>query len=379
LTQRIATTAASDNTARQATAFSSSLALSGLLVLAVAALLVVAHLSISDAQSQTTTDVDVRTAAFILGLATSAQVWLSVIEAAQLGHQEQYFANMFQAVGLASVLVVLIAAGSSLATVTAFVVATTCPPLVAKIANAVVYVARRPYLLTRQLSAREAAGVLGSSIAFAAVQLGSTASQQVGFLWLAYVAGPVATVPLGVMFRLNSAASSVVALVTQPLWPAVADAAVRHDWEWARRGYRRATLLTFLYAAAYALALMTVGSMLIRLWTGANVQVPQLMLLLFGLYFIVGVWAHVNAITLVGLGKVSVAARVVCLEAVVSAIGALLLVSQVGATGVILSLLMASAAVSATFMPLAVRRAWPRAARLADGLVATDGTASMPR
>ena len=149
LTQRIAMATANDDPAAQATAFSSSVALSGLLVFSVtAAVFLVARLAISTDQGHTGLTADVRTAASVLFLATAAQVWLSVVEAAQLGHQEQYFANIFQSLGLGVVLSILLVAGPALATVTAFVLVTACPPVVAKVVNAALYTARRRYLLT---------------------------------------------------------------------------------------------------------------------------------------------------------------------------------------------------------------------------------------
>lgn len=375
LTQRIAVATANDDAAGQATAFSSSVALSGLIIIvASACVLTMAGVAISGEQGTTAINADVRTAALVLFLVTAIQVWLSVVEAAQLGHQEQYFANAFQSAGNATVLALLLLGGHSLGTVTAFVVVTACPPLLAKIGNATLYVARRPYLLARHLSIREAAGILSTSIAFAALSLAATASQQLGFLWLAFVAGPAAAVPLGLMFRLNSAASGMVGLLTQPLWPAVADAVARRDLAWARRAYRGASQLTVSYAIAYAVGLGTVGGVFVRAWTGVDLDVPQLLLVLFGLYFVVGVWAHVNAITLVGLGNVWLAARIICLEAIISCAGALLLVAQFGATGVILSLLIATASVSATLLPLAVRWSWPSAARGAVAPLASAGT-----
>ena len=360
LTQRIALATAKGDSAGQAMAFSSAVTLTGLFVVVVAAVvLFVAWLATSGEASQSAIGSDVRMAAMLLVLATAAQVWLSIVEAAQLGHQEQHLTNVAYAIGLAAVLLVLIATGTVLTTVTAFVAATALPPLVAKAANATWYVARRPYLLTRRISMREAIGVVSTSAAFATVSLGSLASQQFGFLWLAFVAGPAAAVPLGVMLRLNLAAHGLVAVVTQPLWPALADAVARRDSAWARHAYVRSSWLTGTYAAAYALGLVIMGSVLVQVWTGTTVQVPPLMMFLFGLYFVVGVWAHVNAITLVGLGKVWVAAGVLCVEAAVSSVGAVVLTAQFGATGVIVSLLIATALVSATLLPLVVRRSWP--------------------
>ena len=376
LTQRIAVATANDDAAGQATALSSSVALSGLFViLAMFVVFSIAQVAVGGEAGVTAVSADIRTAALVLGLTTAAQVWLSVVEAAQLGHQEQYFANVFQAVGLAFVLAILLVAGPALTTVTAFVAATTFPPLVAKIGNAALYLARRRYLVTRHISAHEAVGVLSTSVAFAAVQLGSTASQQIGFLWLAFVAGPAATVPLGVMFRLNTAASGLVSLVTQPLWPALADAMARHRLDLGAPCLSPSVHAHRLLCRGVRSRLGSRGRLPCGGVDGANVEVPQLMLVLFGLYFVVGVWAHVNAITLVGLGKVWVAAKVTCLEAVVSSVGALLMVAQFGATGVILSLLIASATVSATLLPLAVRRSWALAAADPEPLAASGGNA----
>lgn len=377
LTQRISVATANGDLAGEATAFSSSVTLAGLFVaVASAAVLIVALVATSGGAAQSTITADVRTAALLLGLATAAQVWLSIFEAAQLGHQEQHFTNAFYALGLACVLVILLVVGSALVTVTAFVAATVVPPLIARMANAGLYVARRRYLLTRQVSMREAVGILSTSVAFAALSLGSLASQQLGFLWLAYVAGPVAAVSLGVMFRLNTAAYSVVALVTQPFWPAVADAVARRDSDWARRAYRRVLWLTVSFAVAYAVGLLTVGSRFIGLWTGTHVLVPPVLMVMFALYFMVGVWAHVNAITLVGLGKVWSAARILFVEAAVSSLGALLLIEHLGATGVILALLIATTLVSATFLPLLVRRSWSHVEPSIDGGSLNDSAVS---
>jgi O-antigen/teichoic acid export membrane protein len=361
LTQRIAVANANGDVAGEATAFSSSIALAGLFVVIVSgAVLIVATAATSGGTMQSVVTDDVRTAALILGLATATQVWLSIFEAAQLGHQEQYVANAFYALGLACTLVILLLIGSALATVTAFVGATVVPPLLARIGNAGLYVARRRYLLTRRISMRAARGVLSTSVAFAALSLGSVASQQIGFLWLAHSAGPAATISLGVMFRLNTAAYGVVALVTQPFWPAVADAVARHDSAWARRAYRRASWLTVTFALAYGAGLVTVGPLFIDLWTGAHVVVPPALMLLFAIYFVVGVWAHVNAITLVGLGRVWSAALVLIVEAGLSSGGAILLIGTLGATGVIVALLIATTAISAILLPLLVRRSWLR-------------------
>jgi O-antigen/teichoic acid export membrane protein len=375
LTQRVAIATAHDDAGGQAIAFSSSVSLAGLFVLLVAAaVFIVASVAIGGEPANTALSSDIRSAALLLVCAAAVQVWLSVVEAAQLGHQEQYFTNVFQAAGLGCVLVLLLAVGSSLATVTGFVVVTAYPPLLAKIGNAAFYIARHRYLLTRHVSIGTAAGILSTSLAFAAVSLGSIASQQLGFLWLVYVAGPGAAVALGVMLRLHLAAFGVVALVTQPLWPAVADAVARSDSAWARRAYGRAAWLAVAYAAVYGIGLVTAGSLVIQVWTGTHVQVPPPMLILFGLYFLAGVWQHVNAITLVGLGKIWLAARVLCLEAALACLGAVVLIKPFGANGVVVALLVATAAVSGTVLPYAVRRSWPAVRGSVDPLAASSGT-----
>jgi O-antigen/teichoic acid export membrane protein len=374
LTQRMAIASATSDVAAQAKAFSSSVAVAGAVIGAAALVVIVGAWTLVGGRGDPGFDADIATAVLLLTSTTAVQTFLSVVEAAQLGHQEQYVANSFQAVGLAVVMVILLVVGGSLTTVTQFVLATVGPPLLARLVNCVIYVARRRYLLTRHVSVREAARVLNTSVAFAAVQLGATASQQLGFLWLAFVAGPAAAIPIGLMFRLNGAVSGVVALGTQPLWPAMADAVAHADTRWAKRAYRRASRLTAAFAIVYAVGLVTVGSAVIDAWTGTRVEIPLLMQVLFGAYFVVGVWAHINAITLVGLGKVWTAARVTLAEAVAASLGAIVLVAQLGATGVILALLIASTALGAILLPRAVQRSWPEdpTARL---LVRANGSA----
>ena len=176
------------------------------------------------------------------------------------------------------------------------------------------------------------------------------------------------------MFRLNSAASGLVALVTQPMWPAIADAVARHDSVWARRAYHRASWLTAGYAAAYAVGLVTGrqfgGPIVDRSQRGrtASDDVPVWPVLRRGS---VGPHKrHHPCGARQGLG--SCARR--GLEAAVSALGAMVLVAQFGATGVILCLLIATASVSAALMPLCrsvdrgprLLRPWRRAWGLAQ-------------
>jgi O-antigen/teichoic acid export membrane protein len=371
LTRKIAVLAAAGDRRGQAMAFSSSLSLAAVFLLAAGAAVVLLARPVIGNAGHSVSDGDIQTAVAILGLATGLQVWLSVLEAAQLGHLEQHFTNVFQGLGQIGVLVILVAAGPALVTVTAFVIATAIPPLVAKAINAIVYVWRHAYLVTNEVSFRQAGGVLSTSLAFAAVSLGSLASQQFGFLLLAATSGAQSAVPLGVMLRLTYAAFGLVSLVTQPLWPAMADAVARDDAVWARRIYRRVSLGALAYSCTFAAGLAAFGGMGIRAWAGPQVAIQPPMLVLFGLYFIALVWAHVNAITLVGLGRVWAAGGVFLLEAAVSVLGALLLVPSLGELGAVISLLLATSLVSCVLLPRLVGGSWQSLGlKVSQGLVA---------
>ncbi len=371
LTRQIAASAAVNDRRTEARAFSSSFVIIGAIGL-VGAIVVVAVFQTGEPAIGAVDQLaeDIRSATLLLALLAFGQAWLGVIEAAQLGHQEQYWANGFQATGSITALVLLLTLGSSLHTITEYVLVVIVPIAIARFVNAWLYLRRRTYLLTRHLSVREAAAVAKSSASFAVIQAGSYASQQVGLVWLATVGGVAAAAPLGVMFRLTSAAAGPVALITQPLWPAIADAAARHDPSWARSAYRRTSLALLAYAIAVAVAVVSIGPALLRGWVGTSVHVETSTLALVGAYFVAGVWAHLNAITLVGLGRMWTAAAVICLEATISIAGALLLAGQFGIDGVLAALLAAVTIVSGFLLPLAVSRSWRNFDVLANDRIA---------
>jgi O-antigen/teichoic acid export membrane protein len=301
---------------------------------------------------------DATTSLVIIGLLSAAQLCLSVVDAARLGYQELHISNLWTLISTGVSFIALLELRSVSPTVAFLIVALNAPPVVVRVFNGGFLLRAHPNLRAGRLVFKVALvrQILLVGVGFAAVSLASFLSQQVGLVLLAQRQGPEAVAAPGTMLRLIMLASSAVAMLTQPLWPALADATARADTRWARSAFRRVLGLSLAYSAAVCVALLFFGQQLVHIWTGGALRVDQTMMLLFALYFPLGVWSHVHAMTLVGLGKIRVAAAVLLVEGIIGVVVAMVAIPMLGGTAIPLALLGSTAAVSGWVLPLVVAR-----------------------
>jgi O-antigen/teichoic acid export membrane protein len=292
-----------------------------------------------------------------MALLVAAQLVLSVPEAAQLGYQAQYATNIWASIGSAAALVMLLTVGPSIGSVTTFVVVSQGPQVVARALNGVTLVASRPYLLrpggipVRSLLRP----LLGSGLAFAGMQLAGYLALQFGVLVLAAESTGASVALGGVILRGLSMAAGGVALVTTPMWPALADAATRGDLAWIRRAYRRMPALLMAYASVAALAILIGSKWALELWTGQALTVDLALRLCLAGYFMVGVFSHTYAIMLIGLGIMRFTALTLLVEAVIVASLQIALIPAFGVNGYVAALFVGTTLVSAWVLPIRAR------------------------
>jgi O-antigen/teichoic acid export membrane protein len=292
-----------------------------------------------------------------LTLLVAAQLVLSVPEAALLGYQAQYRTNLSIAVGSAAALVLLLAVGSSIRSVAEFVLVSQGPQVAARVLNGLSLVRSRPYLLRPDaIPIRSLVRpVLGSGVAFGGIQLASYVSLQLGVLVLAVTTNAASVSLGGVILRGITMAAGFVTLVTTPTWPALANAVARGDRTWARRMYWRMPTAGLLYASAVAAVVLVGSEWLLDVWTGRHFALDLPLRLCLALYFIAGVWSHVFAITLIGLGAIRFTAVVLLIEAAVIAGLEVVLIPSLGVTGYLGALLVGTTFVSSWILPLRAR------------------------
>jgi O-antigen/teichoic acid export membrane protein len=300
---------------------------------------------------------DARGAFAAMAILVAAQLVLSVPEAAQLGYQAQYATNAWICIGSAAVLILLLTIGSSINSVTEFVVISQGPLVVARVLNGVSLLAVRPYLLRpggvpiRSLLRP----LIGSGLAFAGIQLAGYVVLQFGVLVLAASSTKESVALGGLILRGSTMASGVVVLVTTPLWPALTDAVARRDLRWARQAYWRLPAVLMAYASLGAVAIVVGLEWALDLWTGQRLTIDLTLRLCLAAYFMAGVLSHIYAIFLIGLGELRFTALILLGEAVIVAALEIVLIPALGVTGYVAALFVGTALVSAWVLPVRAR------------------------
>jgi O-antigen/teichoic acid export membrane protein len=292
-----------------------------------------------------------------MAVLVAAQLILSVPEAAQLGYQAQYVTNLWIAIGSAATLILLLTIGPSIGSVTAFVVLSQGPQVVARALNGVTLLAARPYLLrpggipVRALMRP----LLGSGLAFAGIQLAGYVALQFGVLVLAASSTKESVALGGVILRALAMAAGAVALVTTPMWPALTDAVARLDLGWVRRACWQLPALFMAYASLATVAILVWSRWALELWTGQRFPIDLTLQLYLAAYFMVGVWSHTYAILLIGFGVMRFTALTLLSEAMIVGALQIVLIPAFGVTGYLAALFLGTLLVSAWVLPARAR------------------------
>jgi O-antigen/teichoic acid export membrane protein len=110
------------------------------------------------------------------------------------------------------------------------------------------------------------------------------------------------------------------------------------------------------YNTLVAVAILFGLELLIGVWTGTRPTDNAALRALLAMLVVVNGWAHVNAMTLVGLGALRFTALVLLAEAAVVLTLQVALVPVAGVTGYVGALAIGAVTVSGRMLPLRVRR-----------------------
>jgi O-antigen/teichoic acid export membrane protein len=286
------------------------------------------------------------------------QLVVVVPEAAQLGLQTQYVSNVWAGVGSASAIAAMLTVGGSVTSVTGFVLVSQGPQVAARAANGISFVLGHRYIL-RPVGLRfrqHARPILGSGIAFAGFSLANYLALQIGLVIMAATVNAASVALAGVIARGYLLQVSGLSLVTTPTWPTIANAVTRGDQAWVRRTYRLLALGALAYDVLVAVAIIFGLEALIGIWTGTRPADNAALRVLLATLVVVNGWAHVNAMTLVGLGPLRFTALVLLAEAIVVLALQFAFVPVAGVTGYVGALAVGAVTVSGWMLPLRVRR-----------------------
>ena len=147
--------------------------------------------------------------------------------------------------------------------------------------------------------------------------------------YLGAVLVPVFMIPLQ-LFMLSR---KLLSFVMMPLWPAYREAIVRNDVYWVRKTFWRTIYLTFLVNTGPMLILLFFAPQIIRLWTGQNLQIPQLLLWALAVNTLMVCLNGPMAMLLNGANILGIRALFSIIGALVNLVISIYLVGQIGISG----------------------------------------------
>jgi O-antigen/teichoic acid export membrane protein len=176
---------------------------------------------------------------------------------------------------------------------------------------------------------------------FFIVQIAALLILQTDNLIIAHYLGVQAVTPYSVTWRLFNCSTLVQALLLQSLWPVYAEAFARNDGAWIRRTFRFNLLSCLLITIAIVVPLVLFGGTIIRRWVSGEAVPSITLLVLMGIWSIIGGAFQSIVCMLNGIGRVKIQMIVGIITATANIALSIWLVSIFGIEGVILGTLIA--------------------------------------
>ncbi len=244
---------------------------------------------------------------------------VNMLERSREGYQEIHIGNIFGATQNVVAAAMLFFGVKNYPTVTFLLLAIYGVQAVAMVANAGHLVRHRPWLLPRWSKMEKPLARLMVAEGLALFVAGSVAPilQREGTKWLlGQMEGPAAVGRYTILIQFGFFLFGFVFMVSRPLWPAVADAVTRGDYDWVRT-VRRRILRFFLPLAGLTVAGFTLcGPWLADHWLRKHVELGRMDFTLFSLSFVLMVWSHLHYVMLAGSGEFRRPAVILAVETV---------------------------------------------------------------
>lgn len=211
---------------------------------------------------------------------------LSIVEKVQMGAQDSYISNLWQICTTVLTLGGLYWISRGKCELHNLVLAYTGAPVIAKLANFIIYFFStrrdlRPALLTPDW--KTGRYLLRCGTAFVVLQSSVALGYMCDSLILASQLGAGAVAVYNVVQRLFSL-TIIAELSIAPLWGAFGEALARGDVRWVRNTFSKSLRLNTALAASICLTLLLLGNFLIKHWTKSTVHAEPLLLASFALW-----------------------------------------------------------------------------------------------
>jgi len=262
----------------------------------------------------------------------------------QLGLQQGYWGNLWEAVGGVVGLLGIVVAIQLEAGLPWIALAMAGSPLIFRAVNTLAFfgyqeTALRPRFRHFDFSAIRRLVRTGSL--FFVLQLAVIVGFQSDNIIIARIMGVEAVAGYDVALKLSTLPAMFIGFVVVAQWPAYGEALTRGDSGWIRQTFVRTLRLSLLFAIPFALFLLFWGDALIRIWAGPEVVPSATLLIGISVWSVLLVLGTVIAALLNGLHVVKFQAINASLMATANILISIYLVGKIGVAGAILGTISA--------------------------------------
>lgn len=279
---------------------------------------------------------------------------ISMLERSREGYQEIYVSNAIGGVANVVAAAVLYFGIGQHPSVMFLILSVYGAQLVTGVVNSGLMMRKRPWLFPRwaQVERRLCGQMMGEGFALFVAGTLSPVLQREGTKWLlGQDEGPAAVGRYTILIQLGFFLYGFVLTVSRPLWPAIADAAARKDFDWIRMARARMVRVFLSLATLTAIAFTVCGPWLADHWLHKHVELKRLDFTFFSISFILMVWSHLHYVILAGMGQLRRPAMVLALETVATLGLAWLGISHYGLSGALAGMAAGNLLFSAWLLP----------------------------
>jgi O-antigen/teichoic acid export membrane protein len=295
----------------------------------------------------------------LLGIIIAMQFFLSVFEAANSGYQKQHVNNTWNILGNVCSAFGILFLIHKWPSIYMMILVIFGIPLIGKIINGIFLIFySKKYLLPwlKYFNSQKIKYLLNTGFLFMIIQMSGLINQQFSILIVSNLLGPTETGIFAVILQIFTMAGGIVAMITQPIWPALMEAYSINDIQWIQKCYKNLLTFSLCYSCIAAILLTIGGKSILEYWLGSSIDLNSLIGFAIGTCFIVTIFCHIHTTFLMGMMDYSFISKILLTESIINIPISIFLIQKNGLLGMIESMTLSKAIISSIALYLRSRK-----------------------